>query len=159
MRASFLVSVSALLVAFSALAQDFPTKPDQSLTPGTLCEQADRLRYPERIKYCEREVDTATKYEVIQDYNRKLGFKIEPHQRSNFKIDHYIPLCMGGANDKKNLWPQHRSIYKHTDELEMVACQKLALGKITQSKAVDVIKAAKENYTQARKHLQEMKGL
>lgn len=151
--------VLSLLVSFTVLAQDYPTKPDSSLTPGVLCEHADELRYPERIKYCERDVESDTKYEVIQDYNEKLGYQILPQQRRNFKIDHYIPLCMGGSNDKRNLWPQHKSIYQHTDELEMVACQKMASGRISQSRAVDVIKAAKEDYQDAHRYLKELNGL
>lgn len=145
--------------SFSAFALDYPTKPDTNLTPGALCERADELRYPERIKYCQRNVESDLKQEVIQDYNRNLGYQITPEQRKHFKIDHYIPLCMGGSNEKVNLWPQHRSVYMHTDELEMVACQKLALGKVTQSKAIDVIRAAKENYKEAHKYLKQMNSL
>lgn len=47
-----------------------------------------------------RNVSTKLKNEVKDDY------KIPPVYRNNFMVDHFIPLSLGGTNDKRNLWPQ-----------------------------------------------------
>ena len=69
--------------------------------------------------------------------------------RGKFKIDHYIPLCMGGSNERINLWPQHESVYKITDALEQKLCEKMAQGKMLQSEAIDLIREAKNHLDEA----------
>ncbi len=78
-------------------------------------------------------------------YDRQFGYTIENMQRSQFKIDHYIPLCAGGSNERENLWPQHVSVYTITDPLEPLICGKMSAGRLTQAKAVEFIKAAKND--------------
>ena len=126
----------------------FPTGPNPQLTPGETCANADTYRYPEHIAYCQRNVDTGTKNEVIKTYDQNLGYSIQQMPRNKFKIDHYIPLCMGGGNDKENLWPQHESVYTITDPLEQEACEKMAEGKLLQAKAIELIKQAKNHLDQ-----------
>ncbi len=89
---------------------------------------------------------------IIQTYMHKLQFVINQSNREDFKIDHFIPLCMGGANTTKNLWPQHKSIYVITDPLERILCERLASGRITQKQAIDQMKFAKF-------HLDQVPGL
>jgi hypothetical protein len=72
-----------------------------------------------------------------------MGYRTRQMDRQDFKIDHYIPLCMGGSNDIKNLWPQHKSVYAITDPLEPVLCDKMAQGRLLQKKAVEIIMYAK----------------
>lgn len=79
--------------------------------------------------------------------------------RSDFKIDHYIPLCMGGSNDSSNLWPQHASIYIHTDQLEFECCQKMKEGKLTQKEAIDIIVHAKANLANCQQLLQDVRNM
>lgn len=122
---------------------NFPIAPDTQLTPGVLCTQPDGYRYPERIRYCNRNVDTQLKEEVIDTYDKARGFNIDRMNREDFKIDHFIPLCMGGANHRDNLWPQHKTVYEVTDPVEPLACQKMAEGKLKQNQAVALIKKAK----------------
>jgi hypothetical protein len=69
--------------------------------------------------------------------------------RGKFKIDHYIPLCMGGSNERANLWPQHESVYTITDPLEQALCAKMSEGKLLQSAAIDLIRQAKNHLDQA----------
>lgn len=45
----------------ASAVEQFPKNPDDNLTPGALCAHADELRYPEQIKYCERDVSSSTK--------------------------------------------------------------------------------------------------
>ncbi len=133
--------------AFAGEAQ-FPSGPDRMLTPGELCSDPDQRRYPERIAYCERQVGSARKDAVVAEYDSKLGYRVaEMGRQRHFKIDHYIPLCMGGANTEENLWPQHLTISEKTDPLEQVACEKMAKGKLKQAEAIRLIKAAKNDLT------------
>ena len=128
----------------------YPLHPDPTLTPGALCTSPTRLRYPEKIKYCDRNVDSSTKWEVIQIYVKKFGYKINNGNRGQFKIDHYIPLCMGGANDISNLWPQNQNVYQQTDPLEPLLCEKMAMGRLKQTEAVELIKKGKNDFSQIR---------
>jgi hypothetical protein len=102
-------------------------------------------RYPENIIYCERNVDTHLKQQIIREYDEKFGYEIRQMNRMDFKIDHYIPLSIGGANNKENLWPQHKSVFEVTDPLEHLLSEKIKIGAITQVEAVRVIKDAKNN--------------
>ncbi len=137
--------VFSVLVFFgwSAWAQvTYPIHPAADLTPGALCTHPDAFRYPEKIPYCNRNVSTGTKIQVIKTYEKEYGYNILPF-RVDFKIDHFIPLCMGGGNDVSNLWPQDKAVYVITDPHEFDLCQKLSLGQITQKEAVDTIKKIK----------------
>ena len=112
---------------------------------NALCTTPDELRYPEHIPYCDRNVSTGLKWAVINRYSKKLQFTINDANRTEFKIDHYIPLCMGGANSIDNLWPQHSSVYKITDALEETLCEAMANGKIKQVEAIEKLKMGKAN--------------
>src|SRR5262245_45768293 len=103
------------------------------MTPGSLCDRPDSKRYPEGIPYCSRSVKSELKREIMRDYDAKLGYGITAMDRSAFKIDHYIPLCMGGSNKQDNLWPQHQSVFTVTDPLEALECEKMAKGKLLQA--------------------------
>jgi hypothetical protein len=129
----------------SRFARPFPTHPIAEVTPGDICDDPDRFRYPERIAYCERDVSTARKYEVIDLYDREFGFNIGQMNRHDFKIDHYISLCIGGSNATENLWPQHRSVYSRTDPIEFKLCRLLQQGRILQDEAIDTLRTAKQN--------------
>ena len=66
---------------------------------------------------------------------------------------------MGGSNDHENLWPQHQSIYVITDPLEQEACEAMAEGKLSQAKAVELIKTAKNNLSMVSKIRAYVAGL
>lgn len=116
-----------------------------------LCDAPDSFRYSERIPYCNRNVSFAEKQVVIEEY-RKKNWQITEADRRQFKIDHLIPLCAGGSNDRRNLWPQHESVYVITDPLEALLCQKMEAGLLRQSDAVEIILRAKT-------HLEEVSEL
>ncbi len=144
-----------MLFAFSTLAQaqrnnnEFPIRPIPQLTTGKLCDRPSSYRYPERIAYCERDVSVEQK-DMIYNAYRRAGFKLSPQNRSSYKIDHFIPLCMGGSNDSVNLWPQHISIFNVTDPLESLACEKMAKGRLSQKEAVSVLLRVKNDLSLAR---------
>lgn len=134
-----------VLPSFSAASDKFPVMPVESVTPGDLCEDSPVRRYPENIVYCERNVDTQLKNEIIKMYDEKFGYQIRKMNRGDFKIDHFIPLSIGGSNSIDNLWPQHRSVYEVTDELELLLYEKLSQAKIKQAEAIRVMREAKTN--------------
>lgn len=159
--APFLVSALFLSSSLSLAAQDarFPTMPDAQLTPGDVCHNPDSYRYPEHIAYCSRDVDTQTKKDIIAQYDRERDFQIESMNRGDFKIDHFIPLCAGGSNERANLWPQHKSVYSITDPLEPAICNAMAAGKLTQERAIEIIKQGKTHLDQVPALVQQVNSL
>lgn len=153
-----------LLLVVTSLAhaqvggKEFPMGPNARLTPGELCDRPARYRYPENIAYCEREVSSLEKDIVFASY-RQLGFTLNSANRSSYKIDHFIPLCAGGSNNKENLWPQHITIANVTDSLEKLGCDKMALGKLSQARMVYLIKLVKNDLRQAQAVRNEMSRL
>jgi hypothetical protein len=133
--------------------------PAKGMTVGKLCEAPSSLRYPERIPYCDRDVSAELKYQIIDNYDHSFGYSIRSMPREQFKIDHYIPLCVGGSNDISNLWPQHESVYSVTDPLEVLLCEKMARGQLLQKDAVQIIIAAKNNLSEVPLILAQIKSL
>ncbi|QDK37869.1 hypothetical protein [Bdellovibrio sp. NC01] len=147
MKTLIALALVSLVSVVSQAADQFPKGPDANLTPGALCTRPTSHRYPEGINYCERNVDSGTKKDVFREYD-KIGYRTLQMDRQKFKIDHYIPLCMGGANSEDNLWPQHVSVYTITDPLEPVLCEKMAQGKLLQKDAIAMIKYGKAHLDQ-----------
>ena len=147
------------LVAAQAFAFDFPTSPNPQVTPGSLCDRPTEYRYPEHINYCERDVSSDLKNKIFDDYRKRLGYTLDLRNRSDYKIDHFIPLCAGGSNYQTNLWPQHKSVFNLTDPLESVGCDKLKAAKITQADLIKLIMLAKLNLQEVPRVLQKLQSL
>lgn len=141
---------------------DFPIGPDQTLTPSAYCDKPDSLRHPERIPYCKRSVDSETKREVDAEYDRRFNMRVAQLRKkfpNDFKTDHLIPLCIGGGNERDNLWPQHRSSFLLTDPIEHKTCELVSLGKMQQKDAVERVLRAKRNLSEARAILNQIESL
>jgi hypothetical protein len=145
-------ALCALLWTFNAFAltenDQFPMGPNPNLTPGSLCDRPEAVRYPEHIKYCGRHVSPDVKARIFSMYDKQLGYKTRRMNRDEFKIDHYIPLCAGGSNNMDNLWPQHESVYTVTDSLEELVCEKMADGVLSQVDAVALIRKGKADLSE-----------
>lgn len=143
-----LLFIALLVITSSTFAAQFkaeyPQGPDSELTPGSLCDRPDSYRYPERIAYCNRLDDTNLKNDIFREY-RLNGYRLKIVDRADYKIDHLVPLCAGGSNYENNLWPQHVSIYKITDPMEALGCEKLRTARIKQIELVKLIIAAKRD--------------
>jgi hypothetical protein len=137
----------------------FPLGPNPEMTPGSLCERPSTKRYAEGIPYCSRDVDSDLKREIMEEYDRRFGYRVTQMDRKAFKIDHFIPLCMGGSNRADNLWPQHESVYALTDQIEQIGCEKMARGRLRQSDAVAWIREAKLDLTKAKQVLARVEAL
>ena len=136
----------------------FPHKPHPETTPGSLCQKSNTFRYPEHIKYCERNVDKEQKREIFINYDSTHGYQTTEMERMDFKIDQLVPLCMGGSNNSDNLWPQHKTIYEHTDPLEPFLCETMAAGKIKQAEAVKILLEIKQDPFTAGEELRKLEG-
>lgn len=116
--------------------QAWPTRPNPALTPGKaattdvreVCARAGNLSYSQRHR--------ATAHQLKSWVFREYG--IEPPQgfaRTEWEIDHLIPLCLGGADEAANLWPQNRTTYPKKDRLEAHACREVCAGRLSLSAA------------------------
>ncbi len=161
MKKTFKLAISLLFVFLVSVQANgsFPKTPNLNETPGKLCSNSVTVRYPEGIKYCERNVDSYTKNAVITNYDQLFGYNIKTMNRGDFKIDHLIPLCAGGANSPENLWPQHKSIYEITDPIEPLLCEKMKEGKLLQADAVKLIIEAKTHLDQVPAVMRQLNSL
>jgi hypothetical protein len=158
MKIILLSFIFPLILLAETYKAEYPKGPETQLTPGSYCDRPDTYRYPERIAYCNRDVDPQLKADVFKEY-RNQGYRLDLKHRNDYKIDHLIPLCAGGSNHEDNLWPQHVSIYTLTDPLESVGCEKLKAGKIKQVDLVALIISAKKDLSLVKKTLGILNGL
>jgi hypothetical protein len=126
---------SLILVLLSSSAALAATRPNVSVTPGVLCTSSSPdfhgFDYPEHIARCSRSIQQPEKLEVA-----KLYGDIPESQWASFEFDHLIPLCAGGANDVKNLWPQPIAEAHLKDVLENQICIEMKAGTLKQTDAV-----------------------
>ncbi|HMN70062.1 MAG TPA: HNH endonuclease signature motif containing protein [Bdellovibrionales bacterium] len=113
------------------------------MTSGDLCSKDDAdfigYRYEEKVPYCLRNVSYETKTEIYQEYG------IPQKCRGEYTVDHFIPLALGGSNDKMNLWPEHKRVKATRQNLEIELYYQLRRGEITHEAAMAVIADAKMN--------------
>ena len=156
-KSSFFI-IGLLFQSLLLAAGSYPDGPELINTPGTLCEKGAK-RYPENITYCERDVSTDLKKQIIRTYDQKFGYNIQKMPRGQFKIDHFIPLSIGGSNNESNLWPQHQSIYESTDPVEHLLGQRISEAKIKQADAIRIIREVKLNLSKVPEALEYLHGL
>jgi hypothetical protein len=162
---NFTQSLFTLILVLSTQAfalnsnSQFPIGPELDQTPGVVCTTPNEKRYAEQIDYCSRNVSSALKNAIIAKYDAKYGFHIESMNRGDFKIDHFIPLSIGGANEEGNLWPQHKSVYALTDPIELELSILISAGKIKQADAIRAIKEAKTDLSKVDSTMSYLKSL
>lgn len=156
LRSLFVLSFLFQSMAFAS--GSYPDGPELKSTPGTLCLKGKK-RYPENITYCERDVSTDLKKQIIKNYDEQFGYNIQKMPRAEFKIDHFIPLSIGGSNEITNLWPQHHSVYDVTDPVEHLLGQKIAEAKVKQEEAIRLIREVKINLSKAPEVMRYLHGL
>lgn len=114
------------------------TAPDPALTPGELCTPSDPnfsgYDYPEHVARCRRNIMTDEKLAVARSYG-----DIPQANWPEYEFDHLIPLCAGGSNDIKNLWPQPIAEAHQKDTLENDICIAMKAGTMTQAQAVQKV--------------------
>ena len=126
--------LASVLLIFVNNVHAFPVTPNPQETTGELCQIDDpdfqEYRYSEKIAYCKRNVDYQKRQEIYDAY------RIPKHCRHRYTVDHFIPLSVGGSNDDKNLWPEHKIVKATRPNLELETYENLKAGKITQSEAI-----------------------
>ena len=114
------------------------TQPDWTKTPGVLCSPTDpnfsNYDYPEKIARCVRNVGTAEKQQIAQEYGN-----IPQGDWPKYEFDHLIPLCAGGSDDVHNLWPQPIDDAHKKDVLENDICISMKAGTMSQAQAVQKV--------------------
>ena len=124
------LSISNQVMAFSS--------PDPVKTPGVLCSTNDpnfqSFDYPEHIARCARNVGTNEKKQIAAEYGN-----IPKTDWPNYEFDHLIPLCAGGSDNVKNLWPQPLAEAHQKDVLENSICLGMKAGTMTQAQAVQKV--------------------
>lgn len=112
--------------------------PDPNRTPGVLCTKTDpdfeRYDYPEKIARCARNVSRSDKQTVAENYGG-----IPESRWERYEFDHLIPLCAGGSDDLRNLWPQPIGQARRKDQVEVEVCVAMKAGRMTQKQAVQRI--------------------
>jgi hypothetical protein len=93
-----IIAFTILYIATSSMAYDF--LPNAKLTPG----KSASINIPEvctkDYPLKSRNVTQSTKKKVYERYSVNVD-----KCRDGCKIDHLIPLSIGGSNDITNLWP------------------------------------------------------
>ncbi len=115
----------------------FAAHPDPRITPGALCTaddpNFDGYVYKENIPHCNRNFGEAKKAAVAKVYG------VPQNQWSGYEFDHLIPLCAGGSNDVRNVWPEPLDHAKLKDAVEEHVCSGMRAGLMTQAQAVNTI--------------------
>lgn len=142
-RLLLVLCLSLSCLAFTPIEDVQPKKPNVAQTPGELCDQKDPdfigYRYKQKVAYCERNVSYFQRVEIYEKY------KVPAKLRSEYTIDHFIPLSIGGSNHPSNLWPEHKKIKALRPELEQKVFEAVRDNKMSQDEAIEVIQDAKLN--------------
>lgn len=123
-----------LLISLSIF---YPQIPNSQISPGDECSISNSdfsgYRYSENIPYCKRNVSSYLKKSIYEQYNVPVS------ERGNYTIDHIIPLSIGGSNDVRNLWPEHKQVKATRQNLELCLYEKLRDNYIRQKEAINLI--------------------
>jgi hypothetical protein len=136
--------LAALALSWPALA-DPAIVPDPILTPGA-------VRTTDAGETCSADTRALRHWSRERDDRIMEEYGLQPGPHPNYEVDHLIPLCLGGADDDKNLWPQPRRLLEpewnaeRKDDLEAKLCQMVCAGKIAVTEAQQAIR---DDWTEA----------
>jgi hypothetical protein len=131
--ASAFLAICGFSLPAASADHPWPTYPNAALTPGKVattdvrevCALEGNLSYSRRHR--------ATAYDLKSWVFREYG--IEPPQghaaRAEWEIDHLVPLCLGGADEAANLWPQNRTTFRQKDQREAHACREVCAARLS----------------------------
>jgi hypothetical protein len=134
----FAAALIACAVAAQAMA--FDIRPDPDSTEGSVrIDGHSREIACDRSKTHRGPMTADRRDEVLLRYGLPVG------QHPDFEIDHLIPLCLGGADDFSNLWPQPRQSIEPKwnaeakDRLERLLCEMVCNGQLDIATAQEAI--------------------
>lgn len=129
--AAALLTAAGLATAFYvAVDPMLPEAPNDRLTPGMVASTDIREvcaadgKSGSAYARAHRQTGYADKLYVAEKYS------LPKSRWHEVQFDHRVPLCLGGADDVANLWPQNRTAAKRKDELEVYACREACAGRI-----------------------------
>jgi hypothetical protein len=93
-----IAAATVLLSAYVAFADD-PIRPNPRLTPGAVLTTDVSLICAPGYTKTVRHTSGELKHAIYREY------AIDPN-RGHYEIDHLIPLEVGGADVRENLWPE-----------------------------------------------------
>jgi hypothetical protein len=143
-----LVIIALLVLAGPAMTQDWAIVPDPTLTPGAVrtADVSDICSHgTSGLRHWSRERDDR----IMAEYGLPTG----PHPQ--YEVDHLIPLCLGGADDDRNLWPEPRRSLEpewnaeRKDDLEHRLCEMVCSGELVVREAQSEIS---EDWTESYRH-------
>jgi hypothetical protein len=114
--------------------------PNPELTPGVIESSDPNVVCHHGYSNKERHVTESEKKAVFAEYHLKM-----PTREGLYEVDHFIPLCLGGANDIKNLWPEPAFTkpagFHDKDKVEAFLCREACFGhKYTLQQAQEMIR-------------------
>jgi len=104
------------------------TRPDPTCTPGSVDTQNLQVICHTHTT-SRRHVSRADRLTIFQEYG------IAPADRWKYKIDHLVPLEIGGSNAHSNLWPQLTESARVKDQYESLAHRRICQGTLTPQEA------------------------
>jgi hypothetical protein len=120
-----------------AFGQEAAIIPDPSITPGA-------VRTTNIDEICSIPTGTLRHWSRERDDHIMAEYGLPSGAHPRYEVDHSIPLCLGGADSDRNLWPQPRRSLEpvwnaeRKDELEARMCSLVCAG------ALDVGTAQRE---------------
>ena len=129
-----------LIALVTLTAASWGAQPNGINTPGVLCSKTDanfdKYDYPEQVARCKRNVGQAEKVDIAALYGH-----IPVADWPKYEFDHLIPLCAGGSDDIRNLWPEPIEQAHKKDILENEICLAMKAGTLKQVDAVAQVHA------------------
>jgi len=95
--------ILAATLASPAVAGDLDIYPDPTLTSGSV-----RIDGKTIAQTCHHAMEHRGSMSHSRRDEVQLRYHLPTGTHPDYEIDHLIPLCLGGADDPANLWPQPR---------------------------------------------------
>lgn len=148
-----LVGAAAALFVPDALSGGPGEVPDPALTPGLVASTSAAevcsiyASYPpQTYSQAHRQTTREMKEKVAEEYH------LSRSQWHSVEFDHRVSLCLGGADDVRNLWPQSLSgpwNAHDKDRLETELCRRVCHGTMALDQAQSVLLGDwRDGYTQ-----------
>jgi hypothetical protein len=123
------VTTAALMLAATSVYAQTTIIPDPTLTPGA-------VRTTNIGEICSASTNTLRHWSRERDDHILAEYGLPMGAHPQYEIDHLVPLCVGGADDDRNLWPEPRRSTEpewnaeRKDELEACMCSMVCSGGI-----------------------------
>jgi hypothetical protein len=152
---ALLLSLPPGLTRGSPAWADSGILPDPTLTPGA-------VRTADLAAVCSADTRALRRWSRDRDDRIMVEYGLAPGPHPDYEVDHLIPLCLGGADDDRNLWPEPRRPIEpiwnaeRKDELEARLCSLACSGAIPLAAAQ---RAVADDWTEAfRRYIGEPRG-